>query len=100
MTTTPLFDRLATEGTNGDYALLRLADDHRITVLIWPGADRAEEVFPHPGLVVPATEAWENQDDWEAWLTGGSHDEVLYLNVPVSAIRELIKQHGGEHAEQ
>ncbi|MEU2757307.1 hypothetical protein [Streptomyces albidoflavus] len=45
--------------------------------------------LPLDGLDAPGAEAWENQNDWEIWL-----------EVPVQAVRELIEEHGGEHAEQ
>lgn len=97
---TPRLDHLAAYGTDQVFARVRLADGHALTVKIRPGADWAEEVFPH-GLDVPDTEPWENEDFVEGWSTGGNaEDGSLYLGVPVQAIRDLIVQHGGEHADQ
>ncbi|MFF0170256.1 hypothetical protein [Streptomyces prasinus] len=99
MTSTPRLDSLTASGTSHVYDFIRLADGHMLTLVIHPGADRAEGVFLYPGLTAPDTEAWENEDRWEDWLTGGS-GETIYLDVPVDAVRELIVQHGGEHENQ
>ncbi|MBD0844275.1 hypothetical protein [Streptomyces sp. TRM68416] len=99
MTSTPRLDRLAADGTNGVFDGIRLADGHMLTLVISPGADWAESVFLYPGLTAPDTEAWENEDPWEDWLTGGS-GETTYGDVPVEAVRELIVAHGGEHENQ
>ncbi|MGC9478840.1 hypothetical protein ACP4I1_32455 [Streptomyces sp. WG4] len=99
MTSTPRLDSLAAGGTNGVYDGIRLADGHMLTLVIHPGADRAESVFLYPGLTAPDTEAWENEDWLEDWLTGGS-GETTYGDVPVEAVRELIVAHGGEHENQ
>lgn len=101
MTSTTRLDHLAAAGTDHIFATVRLADGHSFAIKLRPGADVAEEVFLHDGLGVPDAEAWENEDSWEGWLTGGSlGDRPLYLDVPVQAVRELIEQHGGEAAEQ
>ncbi|MEU2380393.1 hypothetical protein [Streptomyces misionensis] len=101
MSTTPRLDSLAAGGTNGAFERIRLADGHTLTLKTQAGSATAEEVFLFGGLDAPDTEAWADQDDWEAWLTGGSLDDgPLYLEVPVQAVRELIEQHGGEHADQ
>ncbi|MFJ2589662.1 hypothetical protein [Streptomyces sp. NPDC087538] len=101
MTGTPRLDSLTVGGTNHAFDGIRLADGNVLTLKARPGAETAEEVFLYPGLDAPDTEAWENEDQWEAWLTGGEFsDGSLYLAVPVDAVRELIVQHGGEHADQ
>jgi hypothetical protein len=101
VTTTARLDQLAVNGTANVFARIRLADGTALSLKIRPGADTADEVFPLPGLDVPDTEAWENEDCLEGWLTGGDlDDDPLYLDVPVQAVRDLIEQHGGEHAEQ
>ncbi|MEU2899669.1 hypothetical protein ABZ690_35185 [Streptomyces sp. NPDC006967] len=100
MTSTPRLDSLAAGGTNKVPDGIRLADGHMLTLNVAPGGATAE-VFLFPGLNAPDTEAWENEDQWEVWLTGGEFgDGSLYLDVPVDAVRDLIIQHGGEHENQ
>ncbi|MFF4699891.1 hypothetical protein [Streptomyces chattanoogensis] len=95
-------DSIAASGTNHIFKSIRLADGHALTLNTQPGADHADEVCLPPGLTAPDTEAWENQDQWEEWLTGGNlgGGGGLFLDVPIQAIRNLIKQHGGEHENQ
>lgn len=101
MISTPRFDSLTAGGTDGVFDGIRLADGHVLTLNTQPGAAVAEEVFLYPGLTVPDTEAWENQDDLEGFLTGGGlRGGLTYLDVPIEAVRELIVQHGGEHENQ
>ncbi|GGO98346.1 hypothetical protein [Wenjunlia tyrosinilytica] len=101
MTSTPRLDSLTAGGTNDVFDGIRLADGHVLTLKTRPGADTAEEVFLYAGLTAPDTEAWENEDQWEEWLTGGNLGEgSLYVDVPVEAVRDLIVQHGGEHDDQ
>ncbi|MGW0188128.1 hypothetical protein ACWDV7_20485 [Streptomyces sp. NPDC003362] len=101
MTSTPRLDSITASGTNYVFDRIRLADGRALTLKTQPGADFAEEVFLFPGLTAPDTEAWENEDRWEGWLTGGELGEGgLFLDVPVQAVRELIEQHGGEHEDQ
>lgn len=99
MTSTPRLDSLAAGGTSGVYEDIRLADGHMLTLTIRPGADWADSVYLHPGLTAPDTEAWEDADSMESWLTGGP-SETTYEGVPVEAVRELIRAHGGEHEDQ
>ena len=100
MVGTPRLDSLAASGTGEVFDGIRLADGHVLTLKVGPGAEAAE-VFLFPGLTAPDTEAWENEDQWEVWLTGGEFgDGSLYLDVPVEAVRDLIVQHGGEHENQ
>ncbi|MCK2145328.1 hypothetical protein ACWGS5_13700 [Streptomyces albidoflavus] len=99
MTSTPRLDSLAADGTSGVYEGIHLADGHMLTVTIRPGADWADSVYLHPGLTAPDTEAWEDADSMESWLTGGP-SETTYEGVPVEAVRELIVAHGGEHEDQ
>ncbi|ORT54613.1 hypothetical protein [Streptomyces sp. CB03238] len=97
---TPRLDSLTAGGTNRNFDGIRLADGNVLTLKVSPGAEDAE-VFLLPGLTAPDTEAWESEDDWEIWLTGGEFgDGSLYLDVPVEAVRDLIVQHGGEHENQ
>ncbi|MEW1930488.1 hypothetical protein [Streptomyces sp. NPDC088360] len=96
---TPRLDSLTAGGTNENFDDVRLADGHVLTLKVHPGAEVAE-VFLLPGLTAPDTEAWENEDQWEVWLTGGKFGDSLYLDVPVEAVRDLIVQHGGEHENQ
>lgn len=98
--TTPRLDKLTAHGTDRVPARIRLADDTVLTVMTRPGADLAEEVFLFPGLTAPDTEAWENEDSVELFLTNSVGAGTLFLDVPVQAIRALIKQHSGEHEDQ
>ncbi|MFE2684528.1 hypothetical protein [Streptomyces mirabilis] len=97
---TPRLDSLTAGGTKDNFDGIRLADGNVFTLKVGPGAETAE-VFLFPGLTAPDTEAWEHEDQWEVWLTGGEFgDGSLYLDVPVEAVRDLIVQHGGEHENQ
>ncbi|MEU1312604.1 hypothetical protein ABZ419_27445 [Streptomyces cinnamoneus] len=98
--TTPRLDSLTASGTDRVPARIRLADDTVLTVMTRPGADLAEEVFLFPGLTAPDTEAWENEDSVELFLTNSVGAGTLFLDVPVQAIRALIEQHSGEHEDQ
>ncbi|MFI9311203.1 hypothetical protein [Streptomyces triculaminicus] len=98
--TTPRLDSLTASGTDRVPARIRLADDTVLTVMTRPGADLAEEAFLFPGLTAPDTEAWENEDSVELFLTDSLGAGTLFLDVPVQAIRDLIEQHGGEHEDQ
>ncbi|MFD8415448.1 hypothetical protein ACFV2Q_27420 [Streptomyces sp. NPDC059650] len=101
MTSTPRLDSLAAGGTHEVFDGIRLVDGHVLTLKTRPGADMAQEVFLYRGLTAPNTEAWENEDDLEVWLTGGNFDDgSLYSDVPIQAVRDLIVQHGGEHENQ
>ncbi|MGA5183027.1 hypothetical protein [Streptomyces pseudogriseolus] len=104
MTSTPRLDSLKTNGTNGDFEGIRLADGHMLSVKTHAaGFAWLQEVFLFPGLTAPDTEAWSNDDPYEVWLTSGDLGEEggsLYYGVPVEAVRELIVQHGGEHDNQ
>ncbi|WP_052499861.1 hypothetical protein [Streptomyces vietnamensis] len=99
---TSRLDAVVMEGTGHGFARIRLADGHAVTLKTRPGADVAEEVFLSPGLTAPDTEAWENEDSWEDWLTGGTlgNESGMFLDVPAEALRDLIIQHGGEHDDQ
>ncbi|THA53249.1 hypothetical protein [Streptomyces sp. A1136] len=99
---TSRLDAVMTEGTGHGFARIRLADGHAITLKVQPGAPAAEEVLLSPGLTAPDTEAWENEDSWEDWLTGGTlgNESGMFLDVPTDALRDLIAQHGGEHEDQ
>ncbi|MFD0269572.1 hypothetical protein ACFVGY_23850 [Streptomyces sp. NPDC127106] len=99
---TSRLDAVVTEGTGHGFARIRLADGHAITLKTRPGAEAAEEVFLSPGLTAPDTEAWENEDSWGDWLTGGTlgNESGMFLDVPTEALRDLIAQHGGEHDDQ
>ncbi|QDN84377.1 hypothetical protein [Streptomyces sp. RLB3-6] len=101
MTSTPRLDSLTAGGTGLAFARIHLADGQGISVRTRPGADTVDEVFVSPSVTIPDTEAWENEDQVEGWLTGGKLGESSsYLDVPVEAVRALIVQHGGEHADQ
>ncbi|MEV7535431.1 hypothetical protein [Streptomyces hydrogenans] len=100
MTSTPRLDSFAADGTNGVFDGIRLADGHMLTLNVRPGAATAE-AFLCAGLTAPDTEAWENEESLEEWLTGGDAGAApTYLDVPIEAVRELIAQHGGEHENQ
>jgi hypothetical protein len=101
MTSTSRLDRLTAHGTGPALDRVHLADGQGIAVRTRPGADTIDEVFVSPGVTVPDTEAWEGEDRLDAWLTGGRLSErPCYLDVPVEAVRALVRQHGGEHADQ
>ncbi|MEV4438108.1 hypothetical protein AB0K09_03670 [Streptomyces sp. NPDC049577] len=101
MTSTPRLDSLTAGGTHDLFDHIRLADGHVLTLKTQPGADTADQVFLMSGLTAPDTEAWENEDRWAEWLTGGDPDDgALFLEVPVEAVRDLIIEHGGEHEDQ
>lgn len=75
---------------------VRMADGHTLSLSIEAGA-KVATVYLWPGLDAPDTEAWENEDNVEVWLTTGSFGEGrLFGEVPVQAVRDLIEQHGGE----
>ncbi|MFE1610393.1 hypothetical protein ACFW7P_16775 [Streptomyces albidoflavus] len=94
------FDHLVTAGAPEPGTRLRLADGTFLLVQAPPGANAAE-VFLYSGLTAPDTDAWTSDDPWELLLTGGNPgDGMIYHDVPVSAVRELILQHGGEHPDQ
>ncbi|MER8233129.1 hypothetical protein [Streptomyces sp. NPDC094049] len=99
---TPRLDTVLAEGTDHGFTRVRLADGHALLLNVRPGANAAEEVFLSPGLTAPDTEAWENEDSWEEWLTGGElgSESGMFLDVPAEALRDLIAQHGGEHEDQ
>ncbi|MEU6460108.1 hypothetical protein [Streptomyces sp. NPDC047065] len=97
---TARLDSLTANGTNGVFDGIRLADGHVLTLKVCPDAATAE-VFLLSDLEAPDTDAWESEDRWEVWLTGGEFgDGSLYLDVPVEAVRDLVLQHGGEHENQ
>ncbi|MEV6357978.1 hypothetical protein [Streptomyces hydrogenans] len=98
---TARLNRIAAAGTGTDYRRVRFADGCMITVEAGPDAVEFTEVATWPGLTVPRTEAWQHEDAVDLFLTcqdveGGR----LFLDVPVTAVRELIEEHGGEHADQ
>ncbi|MEV7657887.1 hypothetical protein AB0O39_27430 [Streptomyces anulatus] len=99
---TPRLDSLTAGGTNRVFVRVRLADDLTLALKVAPGADVADGVGLLPGLFPPAAEAWANEDRQQDWLTGGALGQGggLYLDVPVQAVRDLVEQHGGEHAIQ
>ncbi|WP_033954354.1 hypothetical protein [Streptomyces sp. CNQ431] len=96
---TTLFDRLVAPAHPHPAPRLRLADGTFLLDQASPGAD-AVEVFLCAGLTAPNTNAWTRDDLWECLMTGGTPGDVIYRDVPVSAVRELILQHGGEHPDQ
>jgi hypothetical protein len=60
-------------------------------------------VYLWPGLDAPEGDGWENEDQWELWLTAGDSDQAdgrLFYEVPVVDVRALIEEHGGEHTDQ
>ncbi|MET9914776.1 hypothetical protein ABZZ74_50305 [Streptomyces sp. NPDC006476] len=98
---TSRIDRIATEGTGRVFRRLHLADGHWISINTGPAATEFDEVFLFPGLDAPTDEAWEDEDSWEEFLTGGELGRGrLFLGVPADAVRQLITDHGGEHAHQ
>ncbi|MER6632237.1 hypothetical protein ABT301_29155 [Streptomyces sp. NPDC000987] len=101
MSTTMRLNRIAAEGTGGIFLRIHLADDRWISLMGDPGATELEEVFLLPGLDAPDGDGWDNRDPVGEWLDGGRMDNgLLFCEVPVDAVRLLIEEHGGEHAEQ
>ncbi|MFC8224089.1 hypothetical protein ACFUTY_38730 [Streptomyces sp. NPDC057362] len=99
---TARLDYLAAHGTDGIYRRIFLADGKGLSVKGQPGNAQFEEVYLVEGVDVPNSEAWEGEDQWELWLTSDGEDATgrLFYDVPVSAVRALIEEHGGEGAEQ
>ena len=57
---TPLFDRIAQDGTESQY--LRLADGHGLTLATRPGSpDGVDEVYLWAGLDAPEGDGWEQR---------------------------------------
>ncbi|MGW7407365.1 hypothetical protein ACWGI9_27225 [Streptomyces sp. NPDC054833] len=100
----PVFNGFAANGTGGQHRILRLADDHRITLTTRPGSPHGiDEVFLWPGLDAPTGDGWNNEDHVELWLTAGNTGREkgrLFYEVPAGDVRALIAEHGGEHPEQ
>ncbi len=97
---TERLNRIAAAGTANGYVRIRLADARMLNIKAKPHTTDLDEVCLSPGIAVPDTEAWENEDSIELWLTGQSGGGSVYLDVPVEAVRDLIQHHGGEHADQ
>ncbi|WP_331727101.1 hypothetical protein OG725_37190 (plasmid) [Streptomyces sp. NBC_01213] len=98
--TTQRLNSLALNGTTHVPVRVHLADGHLLDVLTGPGSAWVQEVHLFPGLRAPDAEGWENEDRVELFLLGENLGGRLFLDVPVSAVRDLIEQHGGEHADQ
>ena len=98
----PRLDHLTANGTDGINRRIFLADGTGLSVKGTPGVTQFEEVYLAEGLDAPDSEAWELEDDIELWLTSGDEPDRgrLFYDVPVSAVRALIEEHGGEGAEQ
>jgi hypothetical protein len=102
VTSTPRIDSITAGGAVFFHGHIRLADGLELSVQTKGCATVAEKVALPPGLAAPPTKSWANSDEddgLEDWLTGGDFQR-LYFDVPVQAIRDLIEQHGGEHADQ
>ncbi|MFD9453439.1 hypothetical protein ACFWBC_10155 [Streptomyces sp. NPDC059985] len=97
---TERLNRIAAAGTADGYVRILLADARMLNIKAKPHTAELEEVCLSPGITVPDTEAWENEDSIELWLAGQSGGGSVYLDVPVEAVRDLIQEHGGEHADQ
>ncbi|MGW1769877.1 hypothetical protein ACWCQL_38250 [Streptomyces sp. NPDC002073] len=96
---TARFDAFAVNGTGGTFPRIRLADGHVMRVWADPSPALIEEVLLHPGLTAP--EEWEHNADGDGYVDGtGTPDGLAYRDVTVKAVRDLIRQHGGEHPEQ
>lgn len=96
---TARLNRIAAAGT--DYRRVRFADGCMITVEAGPDAVEFTEVATWPGLTVPRTAPWQHEGAVDPFLTGqDTEGGRLFLDVPVTAVRELIEEHGGEHADQ
>ncbi|MFF4902603.1 hypothetical protein [Streptomyces sp. NPDC001068] len=93
--TTSRLDSLTAGGTSDVFGRIRLGDGNYINLRTLPGGDVIPQVYLWPGVTAP--------DSWgasvNAWLQGGEMG-TYYAYVPVEAVRDLIVQHGGEHADQ
>lgn len=99
--TATLFDGFLADGTNGVYYNLRLADGQIISIRANPGADEVSVYLPD-AIETPDGDGWELEDHVEAWLTSGDDpvDGRYFYDVPAADVRQLIEEHGGEHANQ
>ncbi|MYR63882.1 hypothetical protein GTY54_49345 [Streptomyces sp. SID625] len=99
--TATLFDGFLADGTDGTHYNLRLADAQIISIKATPGAATVDVYLPDE-ISTPDGDAWELEDHWEAWLTAGDEpvDGRYFYEVPAAGVRQLIEEHGGEHADQ
>lgn len=100
----PRLDSLHADGPPGTATHICLADGNCLALVPRPGQGATaptvfDEVCLSPGLKAPATSAWAETDAYGLFLECGATDATLHRNVPAEAVRELINQHGGEHAE-
>ena len=98
---TTLFDSFLAGGTGADYCPIRLADGHVIAVRAAPAADEVDVYLPDE-IPTPNDVTWGLEDAWEAWHIRGDEpmDGRFFYSVSVAAVRALIEEHGGEHADQ
>jgi hypothetical protein len=100
MTHTPQLDRLAADGTGPTYGRVHLADGQGIAVMTRPGAKIVTVAIVSRGVAAPKG-ARTARPGLDAWLTTGRLvQRHCYEGVPIDALRALIAQHGGEHADQ
>jgi hypothetical protein len=101
---TTLLDEYVTNGTgDDDFRQIRLGDGHRISITTPGDPDHIPEVYLFPGLKAPAGDAWDREAFAELGDTAGDQKAAegsLFTDVPVDAVRALIEEHGGEHADQ
>ncbi|MFE9437059.1 hypothetical protein [Streptomyces sp. NPDC006640] len=92
---TPQLDRLTAGGTSDVFGRIRLGDGNYINLRTLPGGDVIPQVYLWPGVTAP--DSWgAHLNDWFTGADMGTH----YAYVPVEAVRDLIVQYGGEHADQ
>ncbi|MER6367376.1 hypothetical protein ABT255_03170 [Streptomyces mirabilis] len=99
--TTSHFEQFLTDGTNDVHYNLRLADGQIISIKAASCAATVDVYLPDE-IGTPDGESWQLEDHWEAWLTTGDDpvDGRYFYEVQRADVRKLIKEHGGEHADQ
>jgi hypothetical protein len=99
--TTSHFERFLTDGTHDVHYNLRLADGQIISIKVASCAATVDVSLPDE-IATPDSDGWQGEGPWEAWLTAGDApvDGRYFYEVPVADVRKLIKEHGGEHADQ
>ncbi|MET8609766.1 hypothetical protein [Streptomyces misionensis] len=96
-----LFDSFLANGTDDTHYNLRLADGQIVSIMAIPGEATVGVYLPDE-ITTPSGDAWEQEDHWEALLAAGDEpvDGRYFHEVPAGDVRKLIKEHGGEHADQ
>lgn len=96
------FDRIASRGTGRNRQVIHLKDGTRIAIKTQRNSPFGiDEIHVELDSITPRGRGWRNRDAVHGWrIRGGYFTGQLYLEVPVSDVRALIRQHGGEHRDQ